>query len=216
MAQTHHGGGNAAPRAARLPGGVAHGRAGGAPGNFGCGARRCAAVSRGASRRRRRRRRSASHPRTRVDAGGASASASGGPGATADDLRELRALLVAAKDEQDALRAERDAVRRAGSGASPCGSRSRAALALSFAAAASLPQGRPDARAPPLAPRSRAAQSNGLLLRPAPTAARATPEPQAVKAAAAAEEAAAKAEYRALHLVRALREADASLAAASR
>jgi hypothetical protein len=38
--------------------------------------------------------------------------------------------------------------------------------------------------------------------------------PQAVKAAAKAEEAASKAEYRATHLARALREADAALAAA--
>ncbi|GBF97553.1 hypothetical protein Rsub_10154 [Raphidocelis subcapitata] len=47
----------------------------------------------------------------------ASGGASGGPGASADDLRELRALLVAAKGEQDALRAERDAALKAAAAA---------------------------------------------------------------------------------------------------
>lgn len=41
------------------------------------------------------------------------------------------------------------------------------------------------------------------------------PPLQALKAAAKAEEEAAKAEYRAMHLARALREADAALAAKS-
>lgn len=75
---------------------------------------------------------------------GAAAGGSGSGGAGAGDLRELRALLVAAKEEQEQLRRERDA---------------------------------------------------------------------ALQAAAKAEEAASKAEYRALHLSRALREADAALAA---
>lgn len=39
-----------------------------------------------------------------------SGGSSGSGGASANDLRELRALLVAAKEEQEALRAERDAV----------------------------------------------------------------------------------------------------------
>ncbi|KIY97501.1 hypothetical protein MNEG_10462 [Monoraphidium neglectum] len=75
----------------------------------------------------------------------ASGTKSGPSGVVAADLQELRALLVAAQGEQQALREERD---------------------------------------------------------------------EAVKAAAKAEEAASKAEYRATHLARALREADAALAAA--
>lgn len=59
-----------------------------------------------------------------------------------------------------------------------------------------------------------------MLLQQRPSArARVRPQcrrPQAVKAAAQAQEAASKAEYRALHLARALREADAKLAAAAK
>jgi hypothetical protein len=88
---------------------------------------------------------------------------------------------VAAREEQEQLRRERDEVR----GPRHAGAR------LQYGTARSAPDAPPPAPPPP----ARAAQ--------------------AVKAAAKAEEAASKAEYRCLHLARALREADAKLAAAA-
>jgi len=100
------------------------------------------------------------------------------------ELQELQTLLLKAKEEQDALRRERDQV----------GARRRRALPVGCLRAASA--------APPPRPRLRRSGT--------PLPARRL---QALKDKAAAEKEVCKGKYRILHLTTALREADAKAAA---
>lgn len=141
----------------------------------------------------------------------AAVSASGGgvSSSTVADLQELHALLLKAKEEQEAMRRERDQV------GAPCVCATRF-----FKGACLPPPGRGCSAPQPHTPlgligeHAAADPSPALDLRVEAqnhmvAALPGTPLPQAVKERAAAQKEADKAKYRVLHLARALKEADA-------